>query len=393
MLAVIDRLPPGKQPTSDDFALSDHNLVRPPRAGMRRSVDFTSALYLGLRHPRRSLGPWPQLTTGKPAALETPPPAQIAGAMLAQLQGCECAILLPSTLHLFFDLFEVLRRDGIEIYADAALYPIALWGAERAAARGVPLRRLPHYDPAAARQAIERDARFGVRPVILADGFCPECGRPAPLRDYLRCVAPHGGYVVLDDTQALGIWGTAPGPNDPYGLGGGGSLRLHAIRSPHVILGSSLAKGFGVPVAVLSGSAQLIRRFTRHSETRVHSSPPSLAVLHAALHALRLNAQCGDTIRRRLARLVARFREGIRRLGLREAGTLFPVQMLAPDHDGDAVRLQRLLRAADVHTVIVRGRAAPGARLAFVITALHSPAEIAQATKALRAAQGRNPAR
>lgn len=359
--------------------------LREPGPGARRSVDFTSSLYLGILHPSRSLQPWSQLTTGKPAALGTAPSAQVAAEALAQLQGCERAILLPSTLHLFFDLFEVLRRERISIYADAGSYPIALWGAERVAARGVPFRRIPHYDPAAARLAIEEDKTFRMRPVIVADGFCPDCGDPAPLREYLRCVIPYDGYVVLDDTQALGIWGTAPTVEDPYGSGGGGSLRLNAVRSPHVILGSSLAKGFGVPLAVLSGSTRLVQHFERRSETRVHTSPPSTAVLRAAEHVLWINAQYGDEIRLRLAQLVTDFREKIRGTGLRDTGSLFPVQMLTPDRDNDAVRLQQLLLGAGVRTAVVRGPTSPGAKLVFVINASHSTDQIDWATRSLTA--------
>ena len=354
----------------------------PPRE--RRSVDFTSALYLGIRHPSPSLRPWSQLTTGKPAALETAPTAQVVAKGLAQLQGCESAILLPSTLHLFFDLFEVLRPERIKVYADAAAYPIARWGAERAAARGVPLQRLPHYDPRAARLAVEADERTQTRPVIVADGFCPDCGRPAPLRQYLECVTDHGGYVVLDDTQALGIWGTGPSPKDPYGSGGGGSLRLHALPSPHVILGSSLAKAFGVPLAVLSGSARLIHRFVQRSETRVHTSPPSIASLHAAQHALWVNARHGDEIRLHLAQLVVNFREIIRAAGSRVSGCLFPVQMLALNRERSTVRLQRLLLSAGVRTVVVRSAASLGPKLVFIINASHSTDDIHYATAALK---------
>jgi 8-amino-7-oxononanoate synthase len=359
-------------------------LCEPDPAG-RRSLDFTSALYLGIRHPSRSLRPWWQLTTGKPAALETTPSAQAVAEALAQLQGCERAILLPSTLHLFFDLFEVLRREGIRIYADAAAYPIALWGAERAAGRGVPLRQIPHFDPRAASLAIEEDERTHMRPVIVADGFCPDCGRPAPLREYLQCVTAHGGYVVLDDTQALGIWGTAPGPKSPYGSDGGGSLRLHAFQSPHVILGSSLAKGFGVPLAALSGSASVIQRFLQRSETRVHTSPPSIAAVHATERALDLNARHGDALRLRLARLVVYFRKLIRGTGLHIAGSLFPVQMLNLDKERNAVRLQRALRGFGVRTAIVRGPVSPKTKLIFVINATHSVYEIDLAIKALKA--------
>ena len=49
---------------------------------------------------------------------------------LAALVGCAAGLLLPSTLHLFWDLLGVLRRPPIEIYMDAATYPIARWSAE-----------------------------------------------------------------------------------------------------------------------------------------------------------------------------------------------------------------------------------------------------------------------
>ena len=39
------------------------------------TADFTSALYLGMHHPSRSLRGWDRLTTGVPAALGEPPRA------------------------------------------------------------------------------------------------------------------------------------------------------------------------------------------------------------------------------------------------------------------------------------------------------------------------------
>lgn len=347
-------------------------------------MDFTSALYLGIRHSTRVLRPWSQLTTGKPAALETTSSTDAVAETLAHLQGCERGVLLPSTLHLFFDLFEVLRPLGIRIYADAGTYPIAIWGAERAASRGVLLQRIPHYHAAAARTAIEEDERTRLRPVIVADGFCPGCGRPAPLREYLQCVTPYNGYVVLDDTQALGIWGTDPNPDAPYGSGGGGSLRLHGLRSRHVILGSSLAKGFGVPLAVLSGSARVVQRFVAQAETLVHVSPPSIAALYAAEHALAVNSRGGDEIRLRLLRLVRKFHEGLRGTGLFNMNNLFPVQMLTLRRQDEVLQLQRRLSCADVQTAITRpALCSSGLNLVFIIRASHSSAAIDCAVRAL----------
>ena len=205
-------------------------------------------------HPSRSLSSWSWLTTGKPAALESPRTAERVARSLAVLQGCERVALFPSTLHLFFDLFEVLRHEGIRLYVDGGAYPIVRWGAERAAARGVLLRTIPHYDPIVAQAMVEKDCASGLRPVILADGYCAHCGRTAPLKQFLSSVVPDNGYVVLDDTQALGVFGEAPDQANPYGRGGGGSLRLHDIHSPAVLVGSSLAKGFGAPLAALGGT-------------------------------------------------------------------------------------------------------------------------------------------
>ena len=153
---------------------------------------------------------------------------------------------------------------------------MARWGAERAAARSVLLRQTPHYDPAAAQLMIEQDNTSGLRPVILADGFCPECGRAAPLPQYLRCVNRYtNGYVVLDDTQALGIFGEAPDQLNPYGRRWRRvPLQLHSIRSPAVIVGSSLAKGFGVPLAMLGGQCEAkstgLCSEAKHGRTPVH---------------------------------------------------------------------------------------------------------------------------
>jgi 8-amino-7-oxononanoate synthase len=348
--------------------------------------DFTSSLYLGLRHASRSLEPWAQLTTGKPAVLGTPRGAAGIARHLAALQGCESATLLPSTLHLFFDLFEMLRSDAIGLYVDAGAYPIARWAAERAAAFGVPLRRLPHFDADGARDVIDADTASILRPVILADGFCAICGRPAPLRDYLRCVVPRRGYVVLDDTQALGIWGAHPSRCDPYGKGGGGSLRRAEVRSPNIIIGSSLAKGFGVPLAVLGGSALLVDRFERHSKTRVHASPPSLAVLSAARNALSINVRHGDALRRRLAQRVSEFRCLVRGMGLWPPHTLFPVQGIVLGQDIDLLRVQRELAMAGVDTAVVRGCAGSDDRLVYVLNVRHGDADIRRSTAALGAA-------
>src|SRR5262245_6449260 len=350
------------------------------RTGPARTIDFTSALYLGLHHPSWTLTPWSQLSTGAPAALrESPAAASVAG-KLAALMGCEHATLGPSTLHVFWDLFQDLAGRESVIYVDAGLYPIARWGVERAAARGIPVEYFPHHEPDALRRRIASGRR---RPLVVTDGFCPRCGRPAPIAAYVQAARPSGGRVILDDTQALGILGRDPAPRTPYGRGGGGSLRWSALDGPDLIVVASLAKGLGVPLAVLAGSRKYVSRFEETSVTRVHCSPPSAAALHAAEHALGVNRTHGDALRARLAGVVSLARGQLSRSGVAVTGGMFPVQTLATVQGEAAMRIHHALTRRRVLTVLRRGAGKSGARLTFLLTARHTSRDIAELVDAL----------
>ncbi|HEX6289289.1 MAG TPA: aminotransferase class I/II-fold pyridoxal phosphate-dependent enzyme [Herpetosiphonaceae bacterium] len=344
-------------------------------------LDWTSALYLGMRHAHRTLRPWRQLTTGRPAALDHGSSATAVAAQLARLQGCDRSLLAPSTLHAFWDVFGMIDRRQTAIYVDAGVYPIARWGVERAAAQGVHTRRFPHYTVAALREAIGED-RLGRAPLVVADGVCPGCGRVAPLAAYRDIVRAHGGQLVIDDTQALGILGDGPSATNAYGSGGGGSLRWSGAHDPRIVVIASLAKAFGVPITVLAGSADWVQHVEEHSETRVHCSPPSIASFRAAAQALAINHLRGELLRARLLHRVRYFRQALAAAGLRATGGIFPVQTI--DCDGmDAAWLYEHLRRRGIHTILHRARGDGGGRLSLIITALHRRDAIDQTVEAL----------
>lgn len=354
-------------------------------------LDFTSALYLGLRHPSGALRPWNQLTQGRPAALSEPPGAAAVAADLAAIQGCERAVLLPSTLHVFLDLFELLKDGELAIYMDAGSYPIARWGAERVAARGVPVQDFPHHDPDGLRRALLRSANRNRTPVVVTDGFCPVCGRSAPLAQYLDATRHFGGLLVIDDTQALGILGKEPSQAAPYGRGGGGSLHTAGLAGPDILVSASLAKGLGAPLAALAGSAVAIRRFSERSASRMHCSPPSAAAIHAAEHAIALNQTHGDALRFRLATRVQQFRSGLANMGITANGGLFPVQTLRHTPGLDALWLQQFLTQSDIRCVPLRPRNRGETQLGFLITARHRSEDIDRCLAALADALERRP--
>lgn len=345
---------------------------------------FTSALYLGLAHGSATLRPWPRLTAGAPAALVPPAGSRPVARHLAALVGTEAAALGVSTLHLFWDLFGRLRSQPVRILADQYLYPVGCWGIERASAAGVPVARYAHQDAAALSRRLAGGPRL--RPVIVTDGLCPDCGRVPPLDQYLELAETHGGWLLVDDSQALGLLGRCPGPGLPYGFGGGGSPAFRGIRgiwAPRLLLVSSLAKSFGAPLAMLAGAGETVRSFLDESETLVYASPPSVAVIRAAEAALAANRERGDELRARLAERVARFRRGLREIGLSTGGGLSPVQNLEIPAGHDPVAFWRRLQTMGIEAVLRQGKCRPGYVLTFLLRADQTPEEIDGAVSAL----------
>jgi 8-amino-7-oxononanoate synthase len=367
--------------TSDNARDGPHRLPQRAEANRAPTLDFTSALYLGVEHAWESLTRWERLTLGKPAALESLPSVRPVERELAALTGCERVLLAPSTLHLFWDLFGALARRGVSIFLDAGSYPIAWWGVERAVGYGTPVRVFPQHDYQALRSLLK--SAVGRQPVVVADGYCPVRGRAAPVAAYLECVKPMGGLLVLDDTQALGIFGHSQETERPYGKEGGGSLRRAGVRDGRVILVSSLAKAFGAPLAMLGGSEGVTAGFELESATRMHCSPPSAAAIAAASHALAINRHCGEALRRQLAQRVAHFRERLKDLNVIASAGLFPVQPLSMSQQIDAGGLHKALFKRGLQTVLHRGRSGTDIRISFIITARHTAEDIDRAVASL----------
>ncbi|MFL5796904.1 MAG: pyridoxal phosphate-dependent aminotransferase family protein [Actinomycetota bacterium] len=342
-------------------------------------IDLTSSLYLGMRHGGERVPPWAELTTGRPAALAEAPAAREVGSRVAGLIGTTAATVAPSTLHAFWDLFVAMGARTILV--DEGTYPIASWGAERARCAGAKVRRFRHHDPASLRRALA-EAGDPRSVFVLTDGLCPGCGGVAPVGDYLAVARFQPGTVVVDDTQALGILGT-PAPGHPYGRGGGGVARWTGVGDAGLIVVASLAKGLGVPVAAVAGSRAAVRRYESRSATRVHCSPASNAHLNAAVRALGANARVGDALRRRLARLVTRFRAGASALGVPLSEGLFPLQSVRSEPGLDPQATHRGLLELGVRTVLHRPRCGRGLAVSFIVTAGHREAEIDRTVEAL----------
>ena len=163
---------------------------------------------------------------GKPAAFGEPDGAAPIEARLASLIGLPAAVVATSTLHAFWDVFNVLDPARSAILVDAGAYPIAQWAAEHAQAKGATVGVTPRRDPVALRGQVRAATVEGRRPIVVADGFCPGCGNAAPVAAMLEEVARLDGLLVLDDTQAFGVLGL------PDAGGGYGSVEAACCAGP-----------------------------------------------------------------------------------------------------------------------------------------------------------------
>ncbi len=304
-----------------------------------RGVDFTSSLFLGWRHPAGALPPWSSLTTGIPAVLGEPVAAQQVAAAVAATHGAPAGVVARSTLHALTDILGVLPGPGDVVAIDAAGYPITRLAALAAAAKGATVRTYPHHRPGRLR------APPGRRLFVVTDGWCPGCDRPAPLPDL-------DATVIVDDTLAFGVLDSMPWTD--------GVVRV-----------ASLAKAYGAPLAVITGSSGVISWLARDGGNRMHSSPPPAADLAAALTAL--GDVRGNRLRReRLWTNVRCLRNALRGMGFRPVGRPFPLVSIDMPSPAEAYRWWRRLSARGVRTVVQRPLCRPGVVLSLLVRADHT---------------------
>lgn len=347
--------------------------------------DFTSALYLG---PKLLPPPPPGLllTTGRPAVLAEDARASAAAREVARRQGLEAGLLAPSTLHLFWDVFRLVPANGV-VLLEQRLYPVGQWGALRAQARGLPVVKFQAEDLPGLARLLHTYRQQGRTPWLVTDGWHPGRG-PVPLARFAELLAPYPGAVLLvDDTQAFGVLGARPGSARLLGQGGGGSLAwagLDPRHGPEILTITSLAKGLGVPVAVLAGRAARLTQFRRRAETWVHTSPVSAWHAWAAAAALHHDARHGEATRRRLGQRIGLFRRALARAELRPRGGPFPVQKLVLARTTAVLSLHQQLRQAGIETLLLAGEQRPGVpEIAFCLRADHSAACIEQVAEML----------
>jgi 8-amino-7-oxononanoate synthase len=339
-------------------------------------IDFTSSLYLGMKHGSTELNGWEQLTTGVPAILNEPLVSLQVSKYVARMQGHEEGISAPSTLHIYSDLFELLKKKRIVLFIDEKIYPVSRYGIEKLQANQIRVQPFRHFDPVHLNGLVKANVSSGAMPVIMSDGWCPLCGKAAPIYKYVNIIRPFNGTILIDDTQAFGILGEHQHEKMPYGMGGGGTLKWLNIRDDSIVTVTSLAKAFGVPMAVIGGTSAFITAFKESSKTRIHSSPVSTVHLQAALNTFRINLNKGDMLRSKLWKNICLLKNKISQKTLVTGGGIFPVQNTRCRSSNETIRLYERLKKNKISTILLSLHNEQIPVISFIIRADHIPGQI-----------------
>lgn len=339
-----------------------------------REGDFTSAHFLGLRPSGSSAA----LTTGRPAAVEDREAGRPLARRLARRLGTADGVLARTSLHGLVDVLATRAPDST-LLLDEAIYPIGMWAAgavtvSRPRSEVVTYR---HHDP---HDAAHQAARLR-RVVLVTDGLCGSCLRPAPLRDLAEVARRHSGELVVDDTLAAGVLGRRDESARTLGSGGGGTAAWLGVEPGLTV--ASLAKGLSAPLAVVAGPTSRLERVRRDGPTRVHAGPPTAADVTALRSGL--DDDTLDARRARLARLVLRARRTLEELDLRPLGIPFPV-LATEGGRSDPLEIHRALAATGIRSLATTGRCTGRPTLTLCLRADQGDAEVRRLDRALRAA-------
>ena len=289
---------------------------------------------------------------------------------LAEFHQCERALLFNSGYNANVGTVQSVAVAGDVIFSDALNHASIIDGCRLSRAEVVVY---PHCDVASLRQRME--SYPDSRKLVVTDSVFSMDGDVAPLRELAEVCRDMGAILQVDEAHSTGI----------LGPGGRGAAAEQGVV-PDVRVGT-LGKGFGSFGAYVAGGEPLVELLLNRARSFVFTTSLPVAVAAATRASLRLvQGREGQARRVRLKELIARFRSGLREVGLLAPGAgstpIFPVIV------GDDQRVmdccERLL-AAGIYAQGIRPPTVPHgtSRLRFALMATHLDDDIDRVLNAL----------
>nr|WP_222856911.1 8-amino-7-oxononanoate synthase [Agrobacterium pusense] len=330
----------------------------------REGVDFTSNDYLGLAEaPRLKAAIVDAMARGLPVGAVgsrllrgNHPEHEALEAEAAAFFGAEKAIYFSSGFAANVALFSTLPlRDDLVLH-DALIHASVHDGIAAGKAKAVAV---PHNEVEAFEREIIcwRQAGGRGRPWIAVESFYSMDGDCAPLAALADLAERHGGFLVVDEAHATGVFGP-----------GGRGLAAALEGRGNVVALHTCGKALGASGALLSLPAVLADYLVNRARGFIYSTAPSPLMAAAVREALRIVAD-EPWRRSRLAELVSFAGEELhRQLGVTPSGSqILPVMI---GDNARSLKIAARLRQAGFDVRAIRPPTVPEgtARLRIAIT-------------------------
>ncbi len=305
-------------------------------------------------------------------------------ARLAGFHGREAGMLFSSAYATIMGVLPPLITDKTAVISDALNHNCIINAISLA--RPAEKRIYQHLDLDELERHLAQAAKMSRRAIIVTDGVFSMRGDHAPLDEIMKLanafdtLFPENVIVVADDSHGVGGFGeTGRGTEEVCGG--------HRVD----ILVATLGKAFGVNGGYVVASDTIIGYLRETSPFYIYSNPITPGEAGAALAAVEIvDSPHGCQRLDRLRAMTARFREGLRRMGLETVAGQHPVVPLMVRDTDRTARLVAHLRANGIlatglgYPIVPKG----DDEIRFQMCADHTPADIDEALGALEQFSG-----
>ena len=226
-----------------------------------------------------------------------------------------------------------------------------------------------------------RAAAGGGRRLIVSDGVFSMDGDCCPLVDLTRAADRHAAWLMIDDAHGFGVIGT-------HGTGSVDPAVFDTRQVP--VLMATLGKAIGTSGAFVAGDDSLIEFLIQRARNYIYTTALPAAVAAATLQSLKI-VTSEDWRREKLAELIARFRVGVRELGIKVLPSDTPIQPVVVGDATAVLAASQALETLGFMITAIRPPTVPEgtSRLRITLTAAHTAEDVDRLVSALGEVVGR----
>ena len=295
---------------------------------------------------------------------------------LAAFKRKDAALLFGSGFLANVGLITALAGEGDAVFSDALNHASIVDGCRLSRAR-------VHVYPHANLNRLEDALKKGIqarRKLIVTDGVFSMDGDLAPLPGICDLADKYGAMLVVDDAHGTGV----------IGKGGRGSGAYFGVEDGVSVSMGTLGKALASYGAFACADSEVIDYLINKTRPYIYSTSPPPAVAAASCAAVRVvEGAEGERRRENLADLCARFRAGLRYIGVRVSeqppGAEIPIFPIIIKDTEKTLALAEYLMEAGVYLLAIRPPTVPEgtSRLRATLMATHTEAQIDRTLDAL----------